>query len=272
MSGFGSNVPEGTHGQHNSRLANAADPRIDSDRDHRAAPGNTTGLQSSGFESSGIQSSGLESSRHTTGVHEPTHHGVGTQEGAFGTTGANRGVGGPASKTGGPHNSNLLNKADPRVDSDRDNSKNMGLNPQRDATTDTLGGSTGRTTHGTTHGDTLGSTTGRTTHGDTLGSTTHGRTTGAPEGTHGPHSSRAANAADPRVDSDRDHRAAHGKTTGTTGTSGLGSSTAPNTRSTGPAPKTAGPHKSDLLNKLDPRVDSNLDGSKTVGGDKTHSH
>lgn len=299
MSGFGSNVPEGTHGQHNSRLANAADPRIDSDRDHRAAPGNTTGLQSSGFESSGIQSSGLESSRHTTGVHEPTHHGVGTREGAFGTTGANRGVGGPASKTDGPHNSNLLNKADPRVDSDRDNSKNMGLNPQRDATTDTLGGSTGRTTHGTTHGDTLGSTTGRTTHGDTLGSTTgrttagdtlgstthgrttagdtlgsttHGRTTGAPEGTHGPHSSRAANAADPRVDSDRDHRAAHGKTTGTTGTSGLGSSTAPNTRSTGPAPNTAGPHKSDLLNKLDPRVDSNLDGSKTVGGDKTHSH
>ncbi|VUC37459.1 unnamed protein product [Clonostachys rosea] len=291
MSGFGSGVPEGTHGHHNSRLANAADPRIDSDRDHRAAPGNTTGLQSSGFESSGIQSSGLESSRHTTGIHEPAHHGVGTQEGAY-DTGVNRGISGPASKTDGPHSSNLLNKADPRVDSDRDASKNLGLNPQRDATTDTVGG-TQRTT-GTTHGDTLGSSThGRTTHGDTfgttthgttgntlgstthgttgntLGSTTHGRTTGAPEGTHGPHSSRAANAADPRVDSDRDHRAAHGKTTGTTG---LGSSNVPNTRSSGPAPNTAGPHKSDLLNKLDPRVDSDLDGSKTVGGDKTHSH
>jgi hypothetical protein len=25
-----------------------------------------------------------------------------------------------------------------------------------------------------------------------------------------------------------------------------------------------------MLNKLDPRVDSDLDGSKTVGGDKTH--
>jgi hypothetical protein len=35
------------------------------------------------------------------------------------------------------------------------------------------------------------------------------------------------------------------------------------------APNTAGPHKSDLLNKLDPRVDSDLDGSKTIGGDKT---
>jgi hypothetical protein len=37
------------------------------------------------------------------------------------------------------------------------------------------------------------------------------------------------------------------------------------------APNTAGPHKSDLLNKLDPRVDSDLDGSKTYGGDKTHA-
>jgi hypothetical protein len=26
-----------------------------------------------------------------------------------------------------------------------------------------------------------------------------------------------------------------------------------------------------MLNKMDPRVDSNLDGSKTVGGDKTHA-
>jgi len=26
-----------------------------------------------------------------------------------------------------------------------------------------------------------------------------------------------------------------------------------------------------MLNKVDPRVDSNLDGSKTVGGDKTFS-
>lgn len=49
---------------------------------------------------------------------------------------------------------------------------------------------------------------------------------------------------DPRVDSDRDggrHR----------GMGGVGNSHLP-----GPAPNTAGPHKSDLLNKLDPRVDS----------------
>lgn len=45
-------VPEGTAGTHNSRVANAADPRIDSDRDHRANP--ATGVHSA-----------------TTGVNDP---------------------------------------------------------------------------------------------------------------------------------------------------------------------------------------------------------
>jgi len=53
--------------------------------------------------------------------------------------------------------------------------------------------------------------------------------------------------------------------TGTTG-GGLFSNDMP-----GPAPNTAGPHKSDMLNKLDPRVDSDLDASKTVGGNKTYT-
>jgi hypothetical protein len=35
--------------------------------------------------------------------------------------------------------------------------------------------------------------------------------------------------------------------------------------STGPATATAGPHKHNILNKLDPRIDSDMDGSKTVG-------
>ncbi len=75
-------------------------------------------------------------------------------------------------------------------------------------------------------------------------------THGAPAGTYGPHSSKVANAADPRIDSDRDGRAAVGN--------------AP-----GPAPNTAGPHRNDVLNKVDPRVDSDLDGSKTMGGNRT---
>lgn len=265
-----------TDGPHNSNLLNKADPRVDSDRDHsRNLGANPSGTATTGtYGSTGTH--GLSSG--TTGTHSGTHNG---------TTGGNR--------TAGPHNSDLLNKVDPRVDSDRDGSRNLGLNSNTSATTGNhptgLSGSQG--THGT-HG---------TTH---LGSST----SGVPEGTAGPHSSRAANAADPRIDSDLDnrgttgtaggrsavgnfgsagthtgaHTGAHtgssgltgstGTHTGThtgahTGTSGLTGSTG--THATGPAPNTAGPHKSDMLNKIDPRVDSDLDGSKTYGGDKTYS-
>lgn len=47
-----SETPEGTAGTHNSKVANTADPRIDSDRDHRANP--ATGAHSA-----------------TTGVNDP---------------------------------------------------------------------------------------------------------------------------------------------------------------------------------------------------------
>merc|ERR1711881_23733 len=117
------------------------------------------------------------------------------------------------------------------------------------------------------------------------GTGAHGpsHTSGLPEGSTGPHNSRAANAADPRVDSDRDgsHQLGnrgvgagagttnYGSSTGTHGTQGTSMGGAGGAYGTGPAPNTAGPHKSDMLNKADPRVDSNLDGSKTVGRDKT---
>ncbi|KAI1875670.1 uncharacterized protein JN550_001956 [Neoarthrinium moseri] len=229
-------APEGTHGTHNSRVANAADPRIDSDRDHRAAP--TTGH-----------------SAFTEGTHSRPHEGVGAT-GGYNT----------AEGVHGTHNSRVANAADPRIDSDRDH---------RGAPGSTIGGT--HSTHTGTHGTSgLGSTG---THG--VGSTgTHGTSafgsSGAPEGTHGTHNSRVANAADPRFDSDRDHRAAPGSGlgssgahSGTHGTHGTAGHLA--AAHDGPAPNTAGPHKSDMLNKVDPRVDSNLDGSKTVGGDKTHA-
>ncbi|KAF5003655.1 hypothetical protein FDECE_9798 [Fusarium decemcellulare] len=290
--------PEGTHGPHSNRAANTADPRVDSDRDHRA--GHSSNLTGTGEYSS-------------TGQYATTD-----TRNTYGTDG-------PASRTDGPHKSNVLNKADPRVDSDRDYSKNLGANPHGTSGTgahnaEGLGGThtgfgaTGTT--GTTGG--LGHTTG-TTGG--LG----GHSSGLPEGTTGPHSSRAANTADPRVDSDLDgsrnlgargtgtygetttgglghttgtsgfssagagaHGPGHssGLTEGTTGShgaggySGTGATGTHHTQGTslgstggaygtGPAPNTAGPHKSDMLNKADPRVDSNLDGSKTVGRDKT---
>ncbi|KPM37077.1 hypothetical protein AK830_g9505 [Neonectria ditissima] len=383
--------PEGTHGTHNTRAANAADPRIDSDRDHRAAHNTTTGGIGNTHTTPGHTT-------HTTGTH------VGAGNNYSSTPGTNLGqtshsqaydnTDGPATKTDGPHKSNLLNKADPRVDSDRDHSKNLGANPHGtsgtgayDVNQTTRGGEFGSNTTHTgglgnthaTHGNTThtgGLGTSAHTHGTSahtggvghstggvghstggiggIGSNTAGHSSGLPEGTAGHHNSRVANAADPRIDSDLDgsnrhqgthtgaggfgsstthgtsaHTGALGSNTGGLGhnttthnthgtsgnTAGLGSSTggvghgttthetsglghntgglghnttthnthgntahtgglgssttAAGGHTSGPAPNTTGPHKSDMLNKLDPRVDSNLDGSKTYGGDKT---
>ncbi|KAF4940426.1 Collagen alpha-5(VI) chain [Colletotrichum fructicola] len=284
--------PEGTSGPHSSKVANAADPRVDSDRDHRANPAGYTGGASNahtagttggltgthgttGTHTGTTGTSGLTGSHGTTGTHTGTHTGT---SGLTGTHNTTTGYDDPAG-THGPHSSRVGNQVDPRVDSDRDHRGAPGS------------GLTG--THGTTgtHGPT--GTSGLT------GS--HNTTTGYddPAGTHGPHGSRVGNQVDPRVDSDRDHRGAPGSgltgthgTTGTTGThgsSGLtgthnthGTSTTHSAvghtgaavggvHGTGPAPNTAGPHKSDALNKADPRVDSDLDGSKTVGGNKTYA-
>ncbi|KAK6068150.1 allergen [Seiridium cupressi] len=92
----------------------------------------------------------------------------------------------------GPHSSRMANTLDPRVDSDRDGSR-------------TVGGSRTTGTAGTT------------------GMTGSSGTTGASEGQYGPHSSRLANASDPRVDSDRDGRStrATGNTLGTQGGSNI---------------------------------------------------
>jgi len=70
-----------------------------------------------------------------------------------------------------------------------------------------------------------------------------------PEGTHGPHATRTANALDPRVDSDADHRnaphtgavgttAGYGTAGSATGSTGIGTHTAPGTT----AANTQGPN------------------------------
>jgi hypothetical protein len=263
--------PEGTHGPHNTRTANAMDPRVDSDRDHSS----TVGTGRTGTHTTGTHT-GVGSTGYSTGTAEGTHgphssrvanamdprvdsdrdnsRTVGTGRtaghGEFGSTGygaGSTGYGtGSAEGTHGPHSSRIANAMDPRVDSDRDNSRTVGTG---------TGAGYGGATHHTGTAAGIGSGIGSSTHHTTGMTGTHG----APEGTYGPHSSRMANAADPRVDSDRDGRGAHG----THGVSGIGSGP-------GPAHNTAGPHKSDMANKLDPRVDSDLDGSKTMGGNRTY--
>ncbi|KAG7288487.1 hypothetical protein NEMBOFW57_004840 [Staphylotrichum longicolle] len=273
VAGYSTGTAEGTHGPHSSRVANAMDPRVDSDRDNSRTVGTGRTAGHGEFGSTGY---GAGSTGYSTGSAEGTHgphssrvanamdprvdsdrdnsRTVGTGRtaghGEFGSTGygaGSTGYGtGSAEGTHGPHSSRIANAMDPRVDSDRDNSRTVGTG---------TGAGYGGATHHTGTAAGIGSGIGSSTHHTTGMTGTHG----APEGTYGPHSSRMANAADPRVDSDRDGRGAHG----THGVSGIGSGP-------GPAHNTAGPHKSDMANKLDPRVDSDLDGSKTMGGNRTY--
>ncbi|GKU05261.1 unnamed protein product [Fusarium langsethiae] len=303
-----SGLPEGTTGPHSSRAANAADPRVDSDLDssRHTGAGHTTGGLGSTTGTAG------HTTGHTTGgfgSHSENMPGHST------TGGMGRSSGLPEGSVG-PHSSRAANAADPRVDSDLDSTRRTGAghtagglgshSENMPGRTTGITGNTGMTGTGMTG-------TGRHTenmpgHSSGFGSTGH--SSGLPEGSVGPHSSRAANAADPRVDSDLDSSrrsaglggstydqtttgtsgfsshgtGAHGPTgthtgahTGThsSGLSGahsgshMGGNTAYDSTNPGPAPKTAGPHKSDMLNKADPRVDSNLDGSKTLGKEKT---
>ncbi|CZT41387.1 related to NUP42 Nuclear pore protein [Rhynchosporium secalis] len=143
----------------------------------------------------------------------------------------------------------MANRADPRIDSDLSNTHNT----HNTHGTSGLTGSSGLT--GTHAGNHSGSThTG--THGGISSSTNAG-----------PHNSNLANQADPRVDSDLDGKGnRHGASTG--GVFGASGSHA--TAGSGTAQNTAGPHNSDMMNKLDPRVDSDRDGSKTYMGNATH--
>lgn len=137
--GLGHNTHNDPTGPHSSHLANQADPRVDSDR--YGAAGNTAGAGGYGAGQYGSNtSSGLTGSHGThtgttgsglTGSHG-THAGT-TGSGLTGTHGAHGAHGGTvgsgnSNTTAGPHNSDLLNKVDPRVDSDLDGSKTVGGN------------------------------------------------------------------------------------------------------------------------------------------------
>jgi len=226
------------------------------------------------------------STTHTTGTHTTgtaggvhnTHHttGAGLTGGTTHTTGTAEGVHGPHGRVG--------NTLDPRVDSDLDGSRNAGAAHNTHHTT---GGAIGgrdpyANNHSTKVGDAIDPTTGSgigstgNQHGTNLGNSATGHTVTGHTGTtggishstnNGPHNSNLANKADPRVDSDLDGRGnRHGANTG--GVFGASGSHA--TAGSGTAQNTAGPHNSDTLNKLDPTVDSDRDGSKTFGGNRTH--
>ncbi|KAK3378608.1 hypothetical protein B0H63DRAFT_252398 [Podospora didyma] len=250
---FGSSgTGEGVHGPHGSRVANALDPRVDSDRDGSNTVGGnnrTAGHNEFGSSNTNTFGSTGHSTLGSSGRHEPigatgNHNTFGSATGHNTHNTSTLGSSGTAEGAHGPHSSRVANALDPRVDSDRDGSRTAG-NTGTYNTQHTGISSTGHTGIGGTHNN---------QHSGLAGSGATGMTGthGAPTGTYGTHNSRVANAADPRIDSDRDGRAAF------------------NGSGPGPAPHTAGPHSNDMMNKLDPRVDSDLDGSKTIGGNKTY--
>ncbi|KAH8690784.1 hypothetical protein BGW36DRAFT_389321 [Talaromyces proteolyticus] len=216
-------------GPHDSNLANKLDPRVDSDRDNRAAGTSAT----------------------ATGV--------------GGTTGINTGYDNPRSANVGPHDSSLANKADPRIDSDQSQYGAAGGFTSTGGSYD----NPQSTSHGPLGSDrvdfadpSIGSNQGQL--GSDIGgaglSGNNVQSTNA-----GPHSSNVANKLDPRVDSDLDNRARHQNLA----SGGVPSGSSYATPGSGSAQQTAGPHDSNLANKLDPRVDSDVDNSRTVGGDAT---
>lgn len=166
----------------------------------------------------------------------------------------------------GPHDSNITNAAVPRIDSSRSQMTGAGYNT----------GTTGTAAHNTMGGAPLHST-----HGPA-------------SSTAGPHRSNMANEVDPRVDSDlskernnaigssRFDQDEHKSSIGGAGVMhGMGGSSGQTTTKTFEEAQhhgavgssynskmTAGPHHSNLANKLDPRVDSDLDGSKTIGSQR----
>ncbi|KAH8820849.1 hypothetical protein F5884DRAFT_816534 [Xylogone sp. PMI_703] len=263
-----SGTAEGASGPHGSRTANALDPRVDSDRDNsRTVGGGNTGY-----------GSGAAGAYDTTGG-----------AGAYGTSG------GTAEGISGPHGSRVANALDPRVDSDRDRSTTVGNTGYGSAHGGTAGYTTGGTAEGASgpHGsrvanaldprvdsdrDNSATVGGTGRYGNATGpgngyGTTTGTNTGFAGGMSsstnaGPHNSNIANKMDPRVDSDLDGRGnRHGASTG--GVFGASGSHA--TPGSGTAQNTAGPHNSDLANKLDPRVDSDRDNSTTLGGNRTYA-
>ncbi|KAJ5644176.1 uncharacterized protein N7484_006683 [Penicillium longicatenatum] len=281
------------YGPHDSKLGNAVDPRVDSDLDSRGAHNTTTGYGSTGPTAAGAGYGSTGNNYGTANTYDSArssnygphgsnvanevdprvdsdrdgraHHSTSSGHGAgYAATGAAAGAGagyaashhnsthapstGPATSTSGPHSSNVENKVDPRVDSDTPNDR-------------------------------------------------YSASTGPASSTAGPHKSNVANEADPRVDSDRSNatfvggdsrfdKDVHKASLGGGDVMHLSGNKAPTTTQTfeksqheslgsGAAAgssynsqKTVGPHSSDTANKLDPRVDSDLDGSKTVGSQR----
>jgi len=204
-------------------------------------------------------------------------------DGALGIYGDDAEVGNTSSNTTtGPHSSNLLNKLDPRVDSTSRTMGNAGSGTRYGRDAAAIGGAAavgeGIHHHRENEHDNLGSSGYYGTSPAGTGSAYYGGPTGtAVSDVSGPHITSTAGRLDPVINqSGRPIEDAHEhrkhereRETGVGSTMGVGlnagaygdNSTYDTTTTTTGAGTTTGPHKSNLLNKLDPRVDSSNTGT-----------
>ncbi|PGH09865.1 hypothetical protein AJ79_05591 [Helicocarpus griseus UAMH5409] len=258
-SSYGANTQTGP--EHSSSTANAFDPRVKEQGIHTGT-GIGTGAGQGYSSGSGPVHSSSTANTLDPRVKQGSHTGTGTDYG---------------SHTGGPvHSSSTANKLDPRVSQDDYNSgtgsgarASGGIGTQYNAgQIDPQGGNAplrggalgGIQPAGGNYGSTSGGAgsdprfTSRIEGQDTLGSGHTGSGSGGAFGT-----------ADSAIGTGTTAR-----TTGQGVPGGVGGSGTAIGSGTGTASRTAGPHDSNVANKLDPRVDSDRDGSRTIGGNATN--
>lgn len=260
-------APHFTRGPHVTDTANRLDPRVG------ATPiiGEPQPLSSVATEIIGARSTATD------------QQGYGRDSGLAGasTIGTSTGYGSTT------HSSDLANRADPRVDSDRDDSRGMGatstgagygsttsgphsFDSDRDGSRLAGGATTGAGSGGATGLISKAKemlTGGGKSHEDTI-SSSYDSTSRSTIGrdTAGSHSSSLANRADPRVDTDRDSSRAMGagttstgydsSMTGGTGLQHRGSGARAEPTAQTSTPRTTEPHRSEIMNRMDPRIDS----------------
>ncbi|PLB49706.1 hypothetical protein P170DRAFT_314577, partial [Aspergillus steynii IBT 23096] len=285
-SGYGANNSYGssygnntTAGPHTSNVANEMDPRVDSDRSstgfnrsHQGSvPGN--GLGHAGGTSGYTGASGYDRTTgpasstagpHTSNVANEADPRVDSDMSSGRNFSTHDRTTGPASSTAGPHSSNVANEADPRVDSDLDSTGARNSVSRTSRTTGPASSTAGpHSSNVANEADPrVDSDMSSARHSTTTGST-NANTKGAHINTSLPNAlghegnirgsitGQATEGMDPRVDSDRDNRARHEDM----------ASSSYNTPGSGRASGTAGPHDSNVGNKMDPTVDSDMDGS-----------
>jgi hypothetical protein len=261
-----------TTGPHKSDLLNKVDPRVDSDNSKQATEtsGHHYSRDGAALGGAAVVGEGIHHHRENERDNQYSNTGTSGSGNTYEGTGNTYGAPGntTSSTTSGPHNSDLLNKADPRVDSDNSKSGYSGTTPSGTGTGTYYGGPSGTAVSGPHHTATAnrldpsinrdslpiddasqhhpetggGGVSADRAHGDSSTDHHYGRdAAGVGAAGVGAHE-----LSKHHKEKELDREQGYSQTTDTATSQGLGSSTDPNL--TGPV------HKSALLNKLDPRV------------------